>query len=64
MVAKCSIGIINEKEATDRKKGHEMEPTINENTQIEQEDSVADAVAAVALVLIFVAACIFWISGQ
>lgn len=30
----------------------------------EQGDSIADAIAAVALVFIFVATCIFWISGQ
>lgn len=27
-------------------------------------DSVADAVAAVSLVLIFVATCVFWLSGM
>lgn len=31
---------------------------------MEQGDSVADAVAAVALVLIFVTSCVFWISSQ
>jgi hypothetical protein len=31
---------------------------------MEQGDSVADAIAAVALILIFVTACVFWISGQ
>lgn len=30
----------------------------------EHGDSMADAAAAVALVLIFVATCIFWVSGQ
>lgn len=30
----------------------------------DQGDSLADAVAAVALVLIFVTTCVFWISGQ
>ncbi len=30
----------------------------------EEGDSVADAVAAVALVLIFVSTCVFWLSGQ
>jgi len=30
----------------------------------EQGDSTADAIAAVALIAIFVATCIFWISGQ
>ncbi|WP_275655688.1 hypothetical protein [Agaribacterium haliotis] len=27
-------------------------------------DSVVDAIAATALIVIFVSACIFWISGQ
>ncbi len=31
---------------------------------MEQGDSMADAVAAVALILIFVTTCVFWISGQ
>ncbi|VUD47309.1 hypothetical protein TDB9533_01001 [Thalassocella blandensis] len=30
----------------------------------EQGDSIADAIAAVALILIFVTTCIFWLSGQ
>ncbi|MBB6523212.1 hypothetical protein HNR48_003514 [Pseudoteredinibacter isoporae] len=30
----------------------------------DQADSTADAIAAVALITIFVATCIFWISGQ
>lgn len=30
----------------------------------EQGDSTADAIAAVALIAIFVATCIFWVSGQ
>lgn len=38
-----------------------MEDDIQVN---EQGDSLADAVAAVALVLIFVTTCVFWISGQ
>lgn len=38
---------------------------MNEDIQIsEQEDSVADVIAAIALVVIFVATCIFWISAQ
>jgi len=38
---------------------------MDEEIQVaESGDSVADAVAAVALVLIFVVTCIFWISGQ
>lgn len=37
----------------------------DENIQMmEQGDSMADAVAAVALILIFVTTCVFWISGQ
>jgi len=38
-----------------------MEDEIQVN---DQGDSLADAVAAVALVLIFVTTCVFWISGQ
>ena len=30
----------------------------------EQGDSIADAIAAVALVLIFVSTCVFWLAGQ
>lgn len=30
----------------------------------EKGDGAADAIAAVALIAIFVATCIFWISGQ
>lgn len=29
-----------------------------------QGDSIADAIAAVVLVAVFVSACIFWVSGQ
>jgi len=36
----------------------------DEIQMMEQGDSIADAVAAVALVLIFVTTCVFWISGQ
>lgn len=38
-----------------------MEDDVNVS---DQGDSLADAVAAVALVLIFVTTCVFWISGQ
>ena len=31
---------------------------------MEQGDSIADAVAAVTLILIFVTTCVFWLSGQ
>lgn len=38
---------------------------MNDQIEIEEHgDSVADAIAAVALVAIFVVSCIFWISGQ
>jgi len=30
----------------------------------EQDDSVADAIAAVVLIAVFVASCIFWVSAQ
>lgn len=36
----------------------------NEIQMQEQGDSAADAIAALALIGIFVATCIFWISGQ
>ncbi len=37
----------------------------DDNIQMmEPGDSLADSVAAVALVLIFVAACVLWVSGQ
>lgn len=38
---------------------------MNDEIQVkDQGDGAADAIAAVALVLIFVATCIFWLSGQ
>jgi hypothetical protein len=38
---------------------------MNEPIELEERsDSVADAIAAVALIAIFVAACVFWVSGQ
>lgn len=38
---------------------------MNEPIELEERsDSVADAVAAVVLIAIFVVACIFWVSGQ
>ncbi len=41
------------------------EVEMDEDIQMmEQGDSIADAVAAVALILIFVSTCVFWISGQ
>ena len=36
----------------------------DEVQMIEQNDSITDAVAAVALIMVFVTTCIFWISGQ
>ncbi len=36
---------------------------MNDQTK-EQDDSFADAVAAVVLIGVFVAACIFWVSIQ
>lgn len=36
----------------------------NEIEMRDQGDSKADAFAAVALVSVFVAICIFWVSGQ
>ncbi|WP_347329512.1 hypothetical protein [Marinimicrobium locisalis] len=38
---------------------------MNENAEHnDQGDAVADAVAAVALIAIFVVTCIYWVSGQ
>lgn len=34
------------------------------NEMADNGDSVADAVAAVALIAIFVFTCVYWISGQ
>ena len=36
---------------------------MNDQTK-EQDDSVADAIAAIVLVSVFVATCIFWVSSQ
>lgn len=36
----------------------------NEELEVKSGDGLADAVAAIALISIFVATCIFWISGQ
>lgn len=44
-----------------KNRGVQME---NEIEMMEHGDSKADAIAAVALVLIFVTTCVFWISGQ
>lgn len=41
------------------------EKIVEDNVQMaEKSDSIADAIAAVALILIFVTTCVFWISGQ
>lgn len=38
---------------------------MDEEIQMAQQgDSAADAIAAIALILIFVAVCIFWINSQ
>lgn len=38
---------------------------MNDELQMHEEgDSVADAIAAVALIAIFVATCVFWVSSQ
>jgi len=38
---------------------------MNDQVEIQSEgDSIADAIAAVSLIVIFVATCIYWISSQ
>jgi hypothetical protein len=38
---------------------------MNDNYDIQNnDDSTADAIAALALIAIFVATCIFWVGGQ
>lgn len=38
---------------------------MNDQIDIQEEgDSVADAISAVVLISVFVAACVFWISAQ
>ena len=38
---------------------------MNESIELEERgDSVADAVAAIVLITIFVVTCVFWVSGQ
>jgi len=42
-----------------------LEATVDDDIQMtEQGDSIADAIAAVALILIFLTTCVFWINGQ
>ena len=38
--------------------------TKNQTEMLEPGDSKADAFAAVVLVVVFVATCIFWVAGQ
>lgn len=52
---------VNNRTLKQQNKGETMEDDIQ---MMEQGDSIADAVAAVALILIFVTTCVFWISGQ
>lgn len=38
---------------------------MNDHIEIQEEgDSVADAISAVVLIVVFVAACVFWVSSQ
>ncbi|MFT5117089.1 MAG: hypothetical protein ACI9NY_000617 [Kiritimatiellia bacterium] len=38
---------------------------MNERIDIQEEgDSVADAISAIVLIVVFVAACVFWVSSQ
>lgn len=38
---------------------------MNDRIEIQEEgDSVADAISAVVLIVVFVAACVFWVSSQ
>ena len=38
---------------------------MNDQTDMqEQGDSVADAIAAIVLIAVFVTACVFWVSSQ
>lgn len=38
---------------------------MNDPVELEERgDSIADAVAAVALIAIFVITCVFWVAGQ
>lgn len=36
----------------------------DELEMMDSGDSIADAIAAVALIAIFVVTCVFWVSGQ
>jgi hypothetical protein len=39
--------------------------SMNDRLEMQEEgDSVADAVAAIVLIVVFVAACVFWVSTQ
>jgi hypothetical protein len=38
---------------------------MNDRIDIQEEgDSVADAISAIVLIVVFVAACVFWVSSQ
>lgn len=38
---------------------------MNDRIEIQEEgDSLADAISAIVLITVFVAACVFWVSGQ
>lgn len=38
---------------------------MNDHINLQEEgDSVADAVSAIVLIVVFVAACVFWVSSQ
>lgn len=38
---------------------------MSEDIEMQQQgDSIADSIAAIALIAIFVTTCIFWVSGQ
>lgn len=38
---------------------------MNNEVHVQQEeDNIADSIAAVVLIVIFVATCLFWVSGQ
>ncbi|WP_353303960.1 hypothetical protein [Sessilibacter corallicola] len=41
-----------------------MSNTNNDVQMQHEEDNIADSIASVVLIVIFVATCLFWISGQ
>jgi len=44
----------------------EQEPVMNsQDTEMQQQgDSIADAITAVVLIAVFIATCMFWVSGH